>query len=125
MYITITANGQMYAQDPPAIQPNVGMQPQYPQQQNFASPSVVPQMQQPTSTVGQTQTSTTAATQQTQQQPQTSKASIVGNALKGALGMYMQYKYGSSMMGGMGGYPMGGYPMMGGYPTYATPSVIP
>lgn len=53
------------------------------------------------------------ATAQQQQGP--SKLSVVGSALKGALGMYWQYKYGG-MMGGYG-YPMGysmGYPSTGG-----------
>ncbi len=58
---------------------------------------------------GQAGTQAKAASAQ-QQGP--SKLSVVGSALKGALGMYWQYKYGG-MMGGYG-YPMG-YPM--GYPS--------
>ncbi len=57
----------------------------------------------------------TAQSKPAAQQQGPSKLSVVGGALKGALGMYWQYKYGG-MMGGYG-YPMGysaGYPSTGG-----------
>lgn len=98
MYVTVTPTGQMYTQDAPPVQA-------------AATPAIQPSVAATTAAnAGGNQQDAAATTQQ----QGSSKLNLVGSALKGALGMYYQYKYG----GMTGGYPMygGGYGY--GYPMY-------
>jgi hypothetical protein len=55
--------------------------------------------------------------QQQQQQQKSSKLGAIGGLLSGALGMYMNYKYGGSMYSGYPSMYGGYYPSYGGSPT--------
>lgn len=114
MYVELTSTGQLFLLNTQAPQNSFPQQPvsnplpanqiqtYQPTPQVMSQPlpaQILPQQyqqeqfQEPCSAQ---QTSTSQNQSQSQSQPQSSKMNIVGNALKGALGMYMNYKYGIS-----------------------------